>query len=195
MAGGSDDTSAMNGPVEETHLSGGGDAAGLEAEMDSELAGLRKETPGGRRHPRNPVYLHEQAAGSAVAADEATETAARVTGELAVEADGERRRIEVQVASIERSVSATARVTDAEAARAAAERDADEGVAASLDSDAAAEDARGATGSRFLHRGAEGERGEADEARALADERTAAADLVELDALERRVAEDGGAGS
>jgi len=185
----------MNGPVEETHLSGGVDAAGLEAVMDSELAGLRKETPGGRRQPRNPVYLHEQAAGSAVAADEATETAARVAGELAVEADGERRRIEEQVASIERSAPAGARMTDAEAARATAERDADGAVAASLDSDAATQDARGATGSRFLHRGAEGERGEADEARALADERTAAADLVELDALERRVEDDGGAGS
>ncbi len=185
----------MNGHVDERYPSNAVDAAGLEAEMDSELAGLRKESPGGHRRPRNPVYLHEQAAGSAAAADEATETAARVTGELATEADGERRRIEGQVASIERSAPTSPRAKDAEAARATAERDADGAVAASLDSGAAAEDARRATGSRFLHRGAEAERAEADEARALADERTVATDLVELDALERRVEEDGAAGS
>lgn len=118
----------MNGPVEETRPSGGVDGVGLEAEMDSEFAALRKETPGARRHPRNPVYLHEQAAGSAVAADEA------------------------------------------------------------------AEDARGVTGNRFLHRGRRAS-GARRMRRALADERTAAADLVELDALERRVEDDGGAGS
>jgi hypothetical protein len=185
----------MDGHVDERQASGAVDAAGLEAEMDSELAGLREETPGGRRHPRNPVYLHEQAAGSAVAADEATETAARVTGELATEADGERRRIEGQVASIERSAPGSARAEDAEAARVAADRDADGAVAASLDSGAAADDARSATGSRFLHRGAEADRSEADEARALADERTVTTDLVELDALERRVEADGAAGS
>jgi len=124
--------------------------------MDGELSALASKTPGDASHPRNPVFLHEQAVGTAVAADEAAETAARVTGELAAEADQERLMIEREVASLEGVAPASATVKDAEDARARADQDADEAVTRSLDSDEAAEDARHARGSRLLHRGADG---------------------------------------
>lgn len=165
----------------------------LEAQMDQELAGLRAEAPGRPGHPRNPVFLHEQAAGSAVAADEATETAARVIGELAAEADHERVVLEGQVAALAHAAPGSAAAADAAAALARAEQDADGAIGASLDSDEAAEAARKSTGSHVFHRGADPAGGEADEARALADERVAARDLAELDTLEQRVAADAGA--
>jgi hypothetical protein len=165
----------------------------LEARMDTELASLRAEQHGRPGHPRNPVFLHEQGAGSAVAADEATGTAARVTGELAAQSDQERLEIEGQVAAIDRTAPGSAAAPDAEQALARAEHDADEAVTESLDSDEAAEDARRATGSHLFHRGADPSAGKLDEARALRDETVVARDLAELDALEQRVAADASA--
>ena len=170
-----------------------GDAAHLESEMDAELSALRAETPGDPAHPRNPVFLHEQAVGSAAAADEAAETAARVSGELAGEADQERLVIERQVADLERSAPGADGTKDAEAALARAEQDADGAVSASLDSDEAAEDAHRSTGTGIFHRSSDPDGAELDEARALQDEAAAAADLSELDGLEQRVSTDGAA--
>jgi len=158
--------------------------------MDAELSALRAKTPGDARHPRNGVYLHEQEVGTAVAADEATETAARVTGELAAEADQERLLIERQVAALEGVAPGSAAASDAEEALARAEQVADESVSKSLDSDVAAEDAHHTRGSRVFHRGADGAEAARDEQLALADEAVAARDLAELDSLEQRVAAD-----
>jgi len=168
------------------------DAAGLESEMDGELAGLKAQAPRHGTHVLGPVFQHEQAAGSAVAAGEATETAARVAGSLAAEADQERLLIERQVAAVERPAAGSAQAADVEAAAAQAERNADGAVVESLDSDGAAEGARRATGSRFAHHGAVPAAAEADQSRALADE-AAARDLAELDALEARTAADAAA--
>jgi hypothetical protein len=166
------------------------DAAHLEAEMDAELSALEAKTPGDARHPRNQVFLREQEEGGAMDADEATETAARVTGELAAEADQERLMIERQVAALEGVAPGSAAATDAEDALTRAERAADGAVSSSLDSGEAAEDARRSRGSRFLHRGSDSAGAGRDESRALADETAVAEDLAELDALEQRVAGD-----
>ena len=165
-------------------------AAGLEAEMDSELGALRAEGPAPGSHVRNPVYQHEQAAGTATAGSEAAATAARVTGELAAEADQERLRIEREVAALEEERPGSAEAEDAERAEARAEQDADQAVSESLDSDTATDDARRSTGTRHLHRGADPAAVTADADRALADESVAGRDLSDLDALEARVEGD-----
>jgi len=164
--------------------------AALEAEMDAELPSLRAQQPGRPGHPRNPVFLHEQAAGSAVAADEATGTAARVTGELAAQADQERLELERQVEALDRLRPGSSAAADADGALARAEHDADDAVAESLDAGGAAEDARRSTGSHLLHRGADPAAGQVDQERALRDEAAAARDLAELDSLEERVSTD-----
>jgi len=167
--------------------------AQLDQAMDAELDALQAQAPGGGTHVRNPVFRHEQAVGTAVADDEATETAARVAGSLAAEADQERLTIERQVADIEAAAPGSAQAVDAEAALARAERDADEAVTESLDSDEAAEQARAARGSHVFHRGADPAAAEHDRDRALADEAVAARDLADLDGLEARVASDAAA--
>ena len=92
---------------------------------------------------RNPVYQHEQAAGTkATAGSEAAATAARVTGKLAAEADQERLRIEREVAALEEERPGSAEAEDAERAEARAEQDADQAVSESLESDTATDDAR-----------------------------------------------------
>ena len=165
-------------------------AASVESEMDAELDALRAKGPAPGSHVRNPVFQHEQAAGTSVDGAEATLTVAKVSGELAVEADQERLRIEGEVARIEQARPGSPQALDAEAAEAQAERDADESVAESLDTDEAADDARTATGSKFLHRGSDPAEVTAAEQRALADEAVAGHDLAELDALEARVETD-----
>jgi len=165
-------------------------AASVESEMDAELDALRAEGPAPGSHVRNPVYQHEQAAGTSVDGAEATLTAAKVTGELAAEADQERLRIEREVARIEQARPGSPQALDAEAAQARAEHDADEAVAESLDTDEAADDARRSTGSTFLHRGSDPAEVTADEQRALADEAVTGRDLADLDTLEARVETD-----
>jgi hypothetical protein len=182
----------MIGP-EQTDPQANADAAHLEAEMDADLAALAAKAPGDGRHVRNPVFVHEQTVGTAVVADEATETAARVSGELAAEADQERLLIGRQVAGLEQAAARGDQAKDAEEALARAEQDADQAISSSLDSDEAAEDARHAVGSRLFHRGADGAEAELDESRALHDESVAAGDVRELDALELRVAADAAA--
>jgi len=162
-------------------------AAPLEAEMDAELDALRSKGPAPGSRVRNPVYQHEQAAGTAVDGAEATLTAAKVSGELAAEADQERLRIEAEAARIDQARPGSPEAADADAAVAQADREADEAITESLDSDEAAEDARRATGSRLLHRGADPAEVTADKQRALADESVAGRDLSDLDALEARV--------
>ena len=58
------------------------EAAELQSEMDSELAGLQEKTSGPVTSHLNPVFQHEQRAGTAADEGEATETAARVAGEI-----------------------------------------------------------------------------------------------------------------
>ena len=158
--------------------------------MDAELDALRAEGPAPGSHVRNPVFRHEQAAGTSVDGAEATLTAAKVSGELAAEADQERLRIEGEVARIDQERPGSLQARDADDAGAQAERDADQAVAESLDTDEAADDARSATGSRFLHRGSVPAEVTADEQRALADEAVAGRDVADLDALEARVEGD-----
>jgi hypothetical protein len=165
-------------------------ALSIESEMDAELGALRAKGPAPGSHVRNPVFQHEQAAGTAVDGTEATLTAARVSGELAAEADQERLRIEAETARIEQARPGTAPARDAEAAVAQAERDADQAVTESLDSDEAADDARRSTGSKFLHRGSDPVEVTADKERALADEAVAGRDLADLDTLEARIEAD-----
>jgi len=177
-----------------TEIDPGGDAAAtaasLESQMDTELDALRAKGPAPGSRVRNPVFQHEQAAGTAVQGAEATLTAARSTGEMATEADQERLRIEGEVTRIEQAEPGSPSATDAEAALAQAERDADQAVQESLDSDVAADDARSSEGTRYLHRGAEPEAVLMDEQRALADESVAGRDLADLDGLEARVEAD-----
>ena len=170
-------------------------AAGLEAQMDAELDALRAKGPSAGGPVRNPVFQHEQRAGTAAEGSEATLTAARATGEMAAEADQERPRIEAEVARVERDEPGSAAARDAESAKTRAEHDADETVDESLDSDEAAEDSRAAAGTRHLHRGADPDRVLADERRALADESVAGRDLADLDVLEARVEGDGAGAS
>ena len=113
-----------------------------------------------------------------------------LTGEMAAEADQERLKIERLVAAAEQSSPGTEKTKDAEAALAQAERDADEAIAASLDSDVAAEDALHSEGTGHFHRAANPDEATADKVRALQDESVAARDLSELDALEQRVSSD-----
>jgi hypothetical protein len=165
-------------------------AASLESEMNAELDALAARGPAPGSRVRNPVFQHEQAAGTVVQGAEATLTAARSTGEMAAEADQERLKIEAEAARIERAEPGSPAATDAEAVRAQAERDADQAVDESLDSDEAADGARSAEGTRYLHRGAEPAAVVADVQRALADESVAGRDLADLDGLEARVEAD-----
>jgi hypothetical protein len=166
------------------------EAAMLEDQMDSELARERAKTSGPIRSHLNPVFQHEQRSGTATSETEATEVAARVTGEIGAEADQERLKIEKLVAAAEKAAPGTDKTKDAEAAMAQAEKDADEAIAASLDSDVAAEDALHSTGTRFLHKSADPEGATADKVRALNDESVAARDLSDLDSLVERVTND-----
>jgi hypothetical protein len=166
------------------------DAMQLEEQMDSQLAKDRQESSGPVRSHLNPVFQHEQRAGTAVDESQATETAARVIGEISSEADQERLRIEGLVRGIDKAAPESDKAKDADAAAAQAEKDADEAIAASLHSDAAAEDALNSEGSRHLHLSADPDEAKVDKARALKDESIAAKDLSDLDSLEKRVAED-----
>jgi hypothetical protein len=166
------------------------DVVRLESQMDAELAQARARTSGPVRSHLNPVFQHEQRAGTATAEAEAAEVAARVAGEMGAEADQKRLKIEQLVDAAEKSSPGTDKVKDAEAAMAQAEKDADEAIAASLDSGAAAEDALHSTGSRHLHRSADPVGATADRVRALNDEAVAAKDLTELDSLVERVTND-----
>jgi len=165
-------------------------AAQLESEMDAELTELRAKGPGPGHAVRNPVFQHEQAVGTATDAAVATTEAARVSGEMAAEADQERLAIEREVRSIEQSAPASGAASDAEAALAQAERDGDEAVSESLDSDVAADEVRHDEGTRFLHKHADADAALAEQTRALADEAVVGHDLADLDALETRVEAD-----
>jgi hypothetical protein len=166
------------------------EAAALEEQMDQQLAQDRAKASGPIRSHLNPVFQHEQRAGTAVDEAEASEVAARVTGEIGAEADQERLKIEKQVQAAESASPGSDKTKDAEAALAQAEKDADEAIAASLDSDVAAEDAHNSRGSRYLHRSANPDGATADKARALSDESVAGRDLADLDSLEERVTSD-----
>lgn len=166
------------------------EASALEAEMDSELGELRSRTPGSGGKPLNPVFQHEQRAGTAEDEAEATLTAARASGAMGAEADQERLKIEGLVKEVEAAAPGSARANDAAAAEAQAEKDADEAIAASLDSDTTAEDARSSEGSGLFHRSANPEEAGVDNARALADESVVGKDLSDLDALVKRVSDD-----
>jgi hypothetical protein len=155
--------------------------------MDAELSALRAKGPGSGDPVRNPVFQHEQRVGSARDAADATAVAARVTGEMAAEADQERLRIDGQVAAIEHATPGSDQARDAEAALARAERDGDEAVSVSLDSDAAEDDVRHREGKGLFHKDADAEGAAADEAEALHDEAVAGRDLADLDTLEQRV--------
>ena len=130
------------------------------------------------------------AAGTAVDDARATEVAARVTGEISSEADQERLKIEGLVKEVEKAAPGSDRAKDAEAAGAQSEKDADEAIAASLDSDSAAESAVHSEGSRLLHTSANPDEAKMDEVTALKDESVAGRDLSDLDALEKRVTDD-----
>jgi hypothetical protein len=71
--------------------------------MDSELAQARERTSGPVRSRLNPVFQHEQRAGTAVDEVEATEVAARVAGEMGAEADQERLKVEGLVQAAEKA--------------------------------------------------------------------------------------------
>ena len=94
---------------------------------------------------------------SARDAADATAVAARVTGEMAAEADQERLRIDGQVAAIEHATPGSDQARDAEAALARAERDGDEAVSVALDSDAAEDDVRHREGKGLFHKDADAE--------------------------------------
>ncbi|MGA8723489.1 MAG: hypothetical protein WB565_00470 [Acidimicrobiales bacterium] len=166
------------------------EAARLEDEMDAELARDRAKNSGPIRSHLNPVFQHEQRAGTAKDEGDAVELAGRVTGEMGAEADKERREIEGLVHAVEQAAPGSERANDAEAAQAQAEKDADEAIAASLDTDVAAEDAVRSEGSRHLHLSADPDQTQADKVRALKDESVAGRDLSDLDALEKRVSDD-----
>jgi hypothetical protein len=165
------------------------EAAQLEAQMDSELHELRQHSTGPVRSHLNPVYQYEQRVGTAHDEGDATEVAARVTGELGAEADQERLKIEGMTQAVEQTSPGTDRATQAASAKARAEHDADDAIAASLDADVAAEDALHAEGSRHLHHSADPDAAAADKARALADESRAGRDLSDLDAVEQQVSD------
>jgi hypothetical protein len=166
------------------------EAARLQDEMDAELARDRAKNSGPIRSHLNPVFQHEQREGTAKDEGDGVELAARVSGEIAAEADKERQEIEGQVQTVEKAAPGSDKAKDAEAAQAQAEKDADEATRASLDSDVAAEDAVRAEGSRHLHLSADPDEARADKVRALKDESMAGKDLTDLDALEKRVSDD-----
>jgi hypothetical protein len=123
---------------------------------------------------------------AAKAADMGAEEAARVAGAEAVEADTERRKLEAEATDVEASAPGSVEAADADAAVAEAEKLAGDAVAASLDSDVAAEDS--VRKSRFFHHdaaavAADGERAEKDVGRA-------GKDLAALDRLEGQVEND-----
>jgi len=91
------------------------------------------------------------------------------------------------VAAIEHATPGSDQARDAEAALARAERDGDEAVSVSLDSDAAEDDVRHREGTGLFHKDADAEGAAADEAEALLDEAVAGRDLADLDTLEQRV--------
>jgi hypothetical protein len=175
---------------EQTDPSPSAEAAQLEDQMDSELAREHEVSSGPIRSHLNPVFQHEQRAGTAVDGAQATEVAARVTGEISSEADQERLKIAGMVQDLEKAAPGSDRSKDAEAAESQAEKDADAAIAASLDSDAAAERARNAEGSRHLHLSADPDEAKVDEVTALKDESVAGRDLSDLDSLEKRVSDD-----
>lgn len=113
---------------EQTEPSPNAEAAQLEGQMDSELAKDRQEASGPIRSRLNPVFQHEQRAGTAVDDARATEVAARVTGEISSEADQERLKIEGLVKEVEKAAPGSDRAKDAEAAGAQSEKDADEAI-------------------------------------------------------------------
>jgi len=113
-------------------------------------------------------------------ADAGAEEAARVAGELAVEADDERHTIDAEAATIEAGEPGTTEAARAAAVKARADAEADAAIAASLDSDTAAADAR--QHSRLLHHDAADV--EADYHQATADVSVAASDLADIDTLE-----------
>ncbi len=158
--------------------------------MDSQLAKDRQKSAVPIRSHLNPVFQHEQRAGTAVDDADATEVAARVIGEIGSEADQERLKIEGLVADVEKAAPGSDKAKDAEIAAAQAEKDADEAIAASLDSDTAAEDALNAKGSHHLHLSANPDEAQAAEARALKVESVAGKDLSDLDSLDKRVSDD-----
>jgi hypothetical protein len=158
--------------------------------MDAELAEAREKTSGPVRSHLNPVFQHEQRAGTAVDEADATEVAAQVTGEMGAEADQERLKIEAVVQAAEKAAPGTDKTKEAEAAEVQAEKDADEAIAASLDSDVAAEDALHSEGSRHLHLSADPDQAQADKRKALNDESVAGNDLSDLDAIEKQVSDD-----
>jgi hypothetical protein len=119
-------------------------------------------------------------------ATEAAEVAARVTGELAAEADAERTQAEAQVAELRTRAPGSAALADAEAALARMEADADTAVGASLDSGEAAAQAAG----HDRHGPYDGEGALADERRAEADERTAGTALTDEEAAAARITID-----
>lgn len=123
---------------------------------------------------------------AAKAADMGAEEAARVAGGEAVEADTERRKLEAEAADVDARAPASEEAKDADAAVAQAEKLADDAIAASLDSDAAAEDSF--RKSRFLHHDAAAVT--ADGVRAEGDVGRAGKDLTELDRLEAQVEKD-----
>jgi hypothetical protein len=158
--------------------------------MDAELEQLREKSSRSTAFHHNPVFQHQQRAGTARDEAEATEMAARVAGEMAAEADQERLKIESLVQEVEKTSPGSDRAKDAQAAEAQAEKDGDEAIAASLDSDVAAEGALNSESSRRLHRPANPEGANVDEAKALQDESVAGRDLSDLDSLEKRVSDD-----
>jgi hypothetical protein len=164
--------------------------AGAETQMDAELDALRAKGPAPGAPVYNPVFQYEQRAGTAVDAGRATDMAARVTGEMAAEADQELLAIESEVARLEHVAPDLAQTQDAEAAAARAGHDADEAIAESLDADSADDDARAAEGTHLLHRSADPTEATRDRDRALADETVAARDLADLDGLAARVGGD-----
>jgi hypothetical protein len=119
-------------------------------------------------------------------AGDAAEVAARVTGELAVEADTERSQAEAQVAQLRTRAPGSAELADAEAALARIEADADAALGASLDSGEAAADAD----EHDRHGQFDGDAALADERRAEADERTAGTALTDEEAAAERIAAD-----
>jgi hypothetical protein len=123
---------------------------------------------------------------AAKAADMGAEEAARVAGAEAVEADTERRKLEAEAADVDARAPGSEEAKDADAAVAQAEKLADDAIAASLDSDAAAEDSF--RKSRFLHHDALAVT--ADGVRAEGDVGRAGKDLAELDRLEAQVEKD-----
>jgi len=139
---------------------------------------------GGRLdHATGNAYERWIDKGSAEDEDEATQEAARVAGEMALEADDECRKIEAEVANIEAQAPGSIAAQEAEAIKARVEQDADQAVNASLDSDAAATDAQ----QRDTRRHPDPATAKADYQRATADVGVATKDLVDEESLEKQL--------